>query len=141
MKTLAKNPSRLPATGASILVLVEGEAVIVKRGKEPSKGLWALPGGKQEFGETLETTARRELLEETGLTAETLQFLKMIEPMRHDDRGIATSHYVLGVFLAKNISGRLVAGDDAAAAEWVCRKRLERYEFTGTSLDILRAHL
>jgi len=141
MNTSPGTPLQLPATGASILVHVDGSAVIVKRGKEPSKGLWALPGGRQEFGETLEMTARRELLEETGLTANTIRFLQMIESMRHDENGLATSHYVLGVFLVTAISGTLVAGDDAAEAEWITRERLTEFDFTGTTLDILEAHL
>lgn len=138
----ASPPSRSgPVTGASILAIAEGRAVIVKRGKEPSKGLWALPGGRQEIGETLEQAARRELAEETALIAGELRLIQLIEPMRRGEDGAVISHYVLGVFLAEKITGILKAGDDAAEACWVSRSELSRFEFTGTSLEILEAYL
>lgn len=134
-------PASQPVTGASILVIRDGKAVIVQRGKEPSRGLWALPGGRQELGETLEEAARRELTEETGLTAGSLKLLQLIEPIRRNDAGEIISHYVLGVFVTRDVSGSLVAGDDAAQARWVTRDELSGFEFTGTSLEILLSQL
>lgn len=139
--SLKKASSQKPVTGASILAIREGKAVIVKRGREPSRGLWALPGGRQELGETLEETARRELAEETGLSAGSLNLLQLIEPIRRDDAGAIISHYVLGVFVTRDVSGTLMAGDDAADARWAGRDELANFEFTGTSLEILLAEL
>ena len=130
-----------PITGASILVIVEGAALIIKRGKEPSKGLWALPGGRQEAGETMAEAAARELQEETGLTAKSLRFLTLIEPMRKDSEGNLISHYVLGVFFCEEVSGTLAAGDDAQEAKWVRRSDLAAHDFTGSSLEIIQRHL
>ncbi len=134
-------PLTRPVTGASILAIDSKRALVVQRGKEPSKGLWALPGGRQEFGETLEQAARRELTEETGLIAASMELLQIIEPMRLDGAGKMLSHYVLGVFIAGSLSGHLCAGDDAADARWVARSELDDFEFTPTSLEILLKHL
>jgi mutator protein MutT len=133
--------ARRPVTGASILVVQNQKALIVKRGKEPSKGLWALPGGSQEFGETLEQAALRELKEETGLTGTSAEFITLFEPMRFDDVGNVTSHYVLAVFLCTNAIGELVAGDDADEACWVSVDRLDQFEFTRNAEALIREYL
>ncbi len=133
--------ARKPITGASVLVIDGRHALIIKRGKEPSKGLWALPGGRQEFGETLEQTAVRELREETGLDAKSLSLLSLIEPMRTNELGETTSHYVLAVFICRDFEGMLSAGDDAEEARWVTPEMLEQFAFTGTSKELILAHI
>ena len=133
--------ARKPVTGASILVIQDNRALIVKRGKEPSKGLWALPGGSQEFGETLEHAALRELSEETGLIGACASFLRFFEPMRFDDEGNPTSHYVLAVFLCTQVEGNPVAGDDAEEARWVKLDELEQFEFTRNAEALIREYL
>lgn len=133
--------ARKPVTGASIFVVQDNRALIVKRGKEPSKGLWALPGGSQEFGETLEQAALRELTEETGLIGESASFLTLLEPMRFDDEGNTVSHYVLAVFLCTQAAGVLKAGDDAEEARWVSLAELGQYEFTRNAEALIREYL
>ncbi|MEP3629264.1 MAG: NUDIX domain-containing protein [Hyphomicrobiales bacterium] len=102
-----------PILGVSCLLLCEDSALLIQRAKQPAKGLWSLPGGKVEWGETLEEAARRELLEETALIADDLEFSEFVEIVEPDH------HFVISVFV-----GRLsnqptpTAGDDAAAAAW-----------------------
>lgn len=126
-----------PETGASMLVLDGPNVLIIKRGKEPSKGLWAFPGGRQELGETLHETAIRELLEETALTAHDAEFIKFFEPMRTGPVGEIISHFVLGVFLCTSFTGNVVAGDDAADAAWVSLETMDRYDFTRNAKELL----
>jgi len=130
-----------PITAASVLVIQNRKALIIQRGQEPSKGLWALPGGRQEAGELMEQTARRELLEETGLTATTLRFLQLIEPIRRNDQGEIVRHYVLAVYFCDDATGTLQAGDDAADAKWISLDQLDDYAFTGTSRQIIEQYL
>lgn len=120
-----------------MMVLDGSRALIIKRGKEPSKGLWAFPGGGQELGETLLDTAKRELFEETGLTAHNAEFIRFFEPMRENDAGEITSHYVLGLFLCTQFSGDVKAGDDADEAEWVTLETMKQYEFTRNAKEVL----
>jgi ADP-ribose pyrophosphatase YjhB (NUDIX family) len=89
----------LPEIPAVSVALVRGDTVLlVKRGRAPSQGLYAFPGGKQEPGETSEEAARRELVEETALEGTGYR------PVR------------LTVFAAAYAGGEAVAGDDAASA-------------------------
>lgn len=130
---------RKPVTGASVAVFRGEEVLLVRRGREPLAGYWSLPGGGQEFGETLEQTARRELAEETGLEARSLAFAEMFEPMAHGADGSLERHFVLAVFTCRDFAGEAAAGDDAAAVAWVRLDSLQALEMTpGTAATILR---
>ena len=85
--------------------------LMVERSRAPSKGLWSFPAGRREPGEDAETNARRELYEETGLTAGPLVLLGTFTPP-----GAALE---LSVFAARTGSAEPRAGDDAAKAEFV----------------------
>ena len=128
-----------PVTGVSVAVFRPGEVLLVKRAREPMAGYWSLPGGKQEFGETMEEAARRELREETGLAARTLAFAEIVEPMARAADGSVERHFVLGVFACHDFEGEPVAGDDAAAVAWTGLGRLESLAITpGTAAIVLR---
>ncbi len=137
VETMSNTQPLKPVTGASMFVLDGSNALIIKRGKEPSKGLWAFPGGGQELGETLQQTAIRELFEETGLTAHDSEFIELLEPMRKDTNGTITSHYVLGIFLCTSFSGTVKAADDAEEAAWVSLETIDQYEFTRNAKELL----
>ncbi|RTM03549.1 MAG: NUDIX domain-containing protein [Hyphomicrobiales bacterium] len=98
----------------SVAVVRGGSVLLVKRGRAPSQGLYAYPGGKVEPGETLAAAAARELLEETGLEATGYRPLRDI----HID-GSGENHavdYLLTVFSAAYAGGEPVASDDAETA-------------------------
>lgn len=110
-----------PQIGVSIAVVHEtdGSFLLVKRGNAPSKGMWAFPGGRLEFGELLAVGAARELHEETGLTAENIEFfdhVEIIEPVEND--GVAAHHFLLCVHTGTS-HGDPIAADDAEEARWV----------------------
>lgn len=108
-----------PMLGVSVLCSHDGAALLIKRAKAPYKDHWSLPGGRVELGETLHAAASRELMEETGLTADLSGPVETFDSIQHDPDGKVLSHFVLTVFVGAVYSTTLRAGDDAAEAEWV----------------------
>lgn len=103
------------------------EVLLVRRGREPLKGKWSIPGGKMEFGETAKEAALRELQEETGITARITRLIDVVDSIMEDQ------HYVLIDFEAEWISGEPVAADDAEAAEFVpVKEALQRVSWDRT---------
>jgi 8-oxo-dGTP diphosphatase len=90
----------------------------VRRAHQPRAGEWSLPGGKQIAGETIRETALRELREETGLEAELLGLLDVVDAIDRDAAGRPATHYLLVDFAARVTGGTLQAGDDATEAAW-----------------------
>jgi len=105
-----------PETCVGIAVVCDGDLLLIQRGRGAGVGAWSIPGGRVEFGETLEQAARRELLEETGLTAGALRYLG------HVERIGGGWHFVIHDFCCEVDAAQralLRAGDDAADAAWV----------------------
>lgn len=97
------------------IATIDGKRVIlVKRGRDPFKGSWVLPGGFIEYGETVEDAARREMFEETGVQVELVDILGAYSNPARDPR----SHHISTVFIARPLKGDLRAGDDADDAVW-----------------------
>lgn len=94
----------------------KGELLLVKRGNEPFKGAYALPGGFVDVGEEVESACRRELKEETGVEAgKDLMFFGVYSDPKRDPRG----HTVSVAYLVLIDSAKTKAGGDAAAVEWI----------------------
>jgi len=88
--------------------------VLIKRGKEPFKGKWAMPGGHIEKNETVEQCAVREGFEETGIKCKPIAILGVYSDIRRDPRGQNAGV----VFVMKMLSGTLKGADDADEAKW-----------------------
>jgi len=116
-------PTR-PYIGIGAVVLDADRVLLVRRGSEPQKGLWSIPGGGLELGETLEQGVRREALEETGLDVRIVRSLDTFERILRDDSGRVEYHYVLADYLCEPSGGVLRAGDDADQAAWFRREEL-----------------
>lgn len=111
----------------------EGRLLVVKRGRPPGRGLWAVPGGKVKWGETLREAARREAWEETGLEVEIGEVIWAGEVIGAGPE----FHFVLIDFMATVVGGELRSGDDAEEAAWVEIERLRGYPLTGTMPSLL----
>jgi ADP-ribose pyrophosphatase YjhB (NUDIX family) len=107
-----------PLVGVGALIIENGRAVLIKRGKAPLLGEWSIPGGMLELGETLRQGAEREALEETGLVVRATELLGVFDRVVPDGDGGVVYHYVLIDFLCEKVSGELQAGADAADARW-----------------------
>ena len=91
-----------PVVGVGGVVLCGDEVLVVQRGAEPSKGLWSIPGGAVEVGESLAEACAREVAEETGLQVRVGPMVEVIERILRDDRGRVEYHYVLIDFVCSS---------------------------------------
>lgn len=126
-----------PIVGVGALILDGDRILLVERGKEPLKGLWSLPGGVLETGETLEEGLRREVREETGLEIEAPKVHEIFERILRDADGACEYHYVLIDYVCRKAGGVLRAADDACRAEWVSRARMAEYRITEGTLPVI----
>ena len=102
---------KAPMLTVDVIIRLSGDRIIlIRRGRSPYRGSWAIPGGFVEYGETVEDAARREALEETGLDVEIKDLLGVYSDPRRDPRG----HTVSVCFTARVVSGEPEAGSDAA---------------------------
>jgi ADP-ribose pyrophosphatase YjhB (NUDIX family) len=109
-----------PLVGVGGVVVDQGRVLLVKRGREPLKGHWSLPGGLLELGESLQEGVIREINEETGLTVEPLQLIELLDRI-HRDGGRIRFHYIIADYLCRVVSGELNAASDADAVRWIER--------------------
>lgn len=103
----------------------DGRVLLIRRGHPPFEGQFALPGGFVEVGETVEHACRRELIEETGATAEELRLVGVYSEPGRDPRGHVCSVVFAGRTEAQPVSG----GDDAADAGWIADWREQPLAF------------
>lgn len=115
-----------------------GKFLLVRRGRPPAMDLWAFPGGRLNFGETLQEAVARELREETGLTATGIRFHTLMELMDDGTRGDTRHHFILAVHRAE-AEGDPVADDDAADAGWFDIAAMEALAITDSTLEVARA--
>lgn len=115
--------------GVGAVVWRDERVLLIRRGMPPRIGQWSLPGGAQQLGETLAEAVTREILEETGLMVEQLQFLTTVDLIDREPDGRVRYHYTLVDFTAEAPLGDAVAGDDAVDVAW-----FEIPELTGLGL-------
>lgn len=135
---MAREYPEHPIVGVAAVVLRDGHVLLVQRGYEPARGLWGLPGGMLELGETLSAGVRREVLEECGVEIEVGPLVGIFEPMQHDEVGRLQYHYVVLDYLARYVRGELHAADDADDARWVELDGLERLPMLAETRAIIR---
>jgi ADP-ribose pyrophosphatase YjhB (NUDIX family) len=126
--------------GVGAVVAAGNRVLLVRRGFEPLKGEWSLPGGAVELGETLDAAIAREVREETGLEIEVGPVVEVLDRLRLDPDGRPRFHYVLVDFLCRpaGASGALVAAaSDADAAAWVDLTDLPGYGVAKVTVDVI----
>lgn len=108
-----------PRVAVGAVLVRDGSVLLVKRAGPPSQGMWAIPGGRVELGETLQHAAERELREETGIIARAGNPIYTFDVIQHDDAGRVRFHYIIVDIWMEYIAGEVRAGDDAAEARWI----------------------
>jgi mutator protein MutT len=117
--------------GVGVVLVEAGQILLIQRGRDPGRGLWAVPGGKVRRGEPMKEAARREVLEETGLEIEVGEVVWVGEHIDDDH------HIVLVDYAARLLGGELEASDDADEARWVSLEEAMDYPLTPTMYDLM----
>jgi len=107
-----------PVVGVGAVIIKDGKILLVKRGNEPNKGKWSIPGGLVNTGESLEDALKREIMEEVGFEIEVDDVVCVSEEIFRDGNGVKY-HYIVIDFFVDVIGGKLRAGSDAVDAKWV----------------------
>lgn len=110
----ARRVDKRPEVAVGGIALRGGEILLIRRAQEPSKGCWSVPGGRVEWGETLEEALLREMAEETGLTVQAGALAGIVERRYPPD-----FHYVILDYYVTPQGGDLRPGGDVSDARWV----------------------
>jgi len=127
-----------PIVGVGAVIVENGRALVVRRGTEPLKGEWSIPGGVVELGETLRQAAAREAQEETGLEVEPGEVLEVVDRIMRDPQQKVQYHYVLVDFLCRRISGEARPGADASELHWISPHELESFPIADSAAAVIR---
>jgi 8-oxo-dGTP diphosphatase len=137
--TLEAKPIPIPAVGI-VCFNDDGHVLLIRRGNPPRQGDWSIPGGRLEWGEKVINAALRELAEETGVHAEILGLIEVVDGIfTSRTSGDVTRHYVLIDYVARYRSGVVRAGDDASDACFVALETLETYDLWDETTRIIHA--
>ena len=127
-----------PRVGVGAITIKDGKVLLVKRGVEPSKGLWAIPGGTLKLGETIQECAAREILEETGVTIKVGDCVYVFDFIEHDDQRKIKFHFVIVDFAAEYVAGIPKGADDALEARWLSAGDLRKLPVAMNTINALR---
>lgn len=114
----------------------EGRVLLIRRGKEPLRGRWVVPGGTVELGETLEAALVREVEEETGLIVAPREVVTVFDRIERDG-GRVVYHYVIVDYRCDYISGTPRAASDAEDVALVAEADLPRYDLPAKALEVV----
>jgi 8-oxo-dGTP diphosphatase len=129
-----------PIAGVGAIVWKDGRILLVKRGKEPNRGKWTVPGGVVELGETLHEALKREVREECSIDIEVEKVLDMFDAITRDDDGRVRYHFIIIDFMAKYAGGEIKAGSDADDCRWVTPEEIAEMDITPSLMAVLRRH-
>jgi ADP-ribose pyrophosphatase YjhB (NUDIX family) len=126
-----------PILAASVAVFRAGHVLLAVRGKPPAEGLFSLPGGRVELGETLGEAALRELHEEVGVKAKLIGSLAPVEVIERDADGRVKLHIVVVAHAARWVSGEPRTGPEAREIRWVTERDIAGLPMTAGLAGIL----
>ncbi|HSB69784.1 MAG TPA: NUDIX hydrolase [Candidatus Methylomirabilis sp.] len=130
-----------PIVAVGGIVVKDGRVLLIRRGKEPSYGLWSVPGGAVNLGEGLRTAAQREVREECGIEIDVTDVVEVLERVVRDPEDRIQYHYVLIDYLARWVSGDAAPSSDVLETRWVPPDDLPQYEMTRGTSDVIRKML
>lgn len=125
-----------PIVGVGGVVVNRGRVLLIRRGNEPLKGAWSIPGGMLELGEELAEGVRRELKEETGLNVKPLEVLAVFDRVFREGPRVRY-HYVIVDYACRLKGGRLLPASDVLDARWVRHEDLPQYHLSEEATSVL----
>jgi 8-oxo-dGTP diphosphatase len=144
MASSREYPER-PLVGIGGVIIDRGRTLLIRRGSEPLRGEWSIPGGTLELGETLEEGVAREVLEETGIMVRVIELIEVFDRIYGEDGTIAAQvqkkprfHYVIVDYLCERIGGEPHAGSDVTDVAFAFEEELGKYYLTETATRILK---
>jgi mutator protein MutT len=118
------------------VVVHDGRVLLIRRGKEPLRGRWVVPGGTVELGETLHEALVREVREETGITVSPREVVLVFDRILRE-HGEVNYHYVIIDYLCQYVSGTPQAGTDAQEVAFVSPEELGDYDIPERALEVV----
>jgi 8-oxo-dGTP diphosphatase len=130
-----------PHVAVGAVVFKENKVLLVKRDNPPGKGLWAIPGGRVQLGETLQGAAEREIREETGVIIRAKDPVYANDVIERDTHGRIRFHYVIVDLLADYVSGEPNPGSDACDARWIAHRELDELPLSTNTKKFLKEEI
>lgn len=121
-----------PLVGVGVILIRDCQILLVKRGHEPNKGLWSIPGGLIKLGETAEEAAIREVKEETGLEVSIGAVAGIFNVIIKDADSKIKYHYVIIDYFGEVVGGTLQPGTDVTDVKWFEFNELDKIETAPT---------
>lgn len=144
MTSSREYPER-PIVGVGGVIIENDRALLIRRGSEPLRGEWSIPGGTLELGESLQEGVARELREETGLEVRVLELIEVFDRIFPDDGSRPSGrkqrprfHFVIVDYLCERIGGEPRAGSDVTDVTFAREDELSQYHLTETATRVLK---
>jgi len=137
---LKRKYPKQPIVSVGAVIIHEGKILLVRRGVEPRRGMWTIPGGAVELGERVQDALIREVREECGLEVEIDRILDVVDNIVLNSQRDIQFHYVVLDFLVQLKGGTLKPADDVADARWVPLNEAENYDLTPSFRSFFRKH-
>jgi ADP-ribose pyrophosphatase YjhB (NUDIX family) len=142
--TLSREYPERPVVGVGGVVIENSRALLIRRGSEPLRGEWSIPGGTLELGESLQQGVARELLEETGLEVRVLDLIEVFDRIFPPDapqlsltKQNPRFHFVIVDYLCERIGGEPHAGSDVTDVSFARQEELVQYHLSETATRVL----
>ena len=129
-------PPSHPQLAVSAAIFRDGKILLVRRARSPGKGFYSLPGGRVEFGESLDTALHREVDEETGLKIEIVGLAGWREVLPATSGG---GHYLIMSFASRWIANEPVLNDEHDDFKWIAPGALSDLKVTGGLEEVVQA--
>ncbi len=144
MTSSREYPGR-PVVGIGGVIIDQGRTLLIRRGSEPLRGEWSIPGGMLEIGESLEEGVTRELLEETGIEVRVLELIEVFDRIYLEEGSTGSEsrrrprfHFVIADYLCERLAGEPRAGSDVTDVAFATEEELARFHLTETATRVLK---
>jgi ADP-ribose pyrophosphatase YjhB (NUDIX family) len=134
-----------PVVGIGGVIIERGRTLLIRRGSEPLRGEWSIPGGTLEIGETLQEGVARELFEETGIEVRVLELIEVFDRIFLDSEVSGAPlektprfHFVIVDYLCERVSGEARAGSDVTDVAFAREDELHQFHLTETATRVLK---